>query len=163
MFVAVFGSADRYLGSVDSLLRRRDAAELLEAAVDMDTRMQAPLYVAHSLAAQVVHLRRAGAPPRRLQEVADRARCIAEPLGLHRVLRTVGAVCPPAERPDGLTARELEILQLLADGLSNREIASTLFISESTAANHVRSIFVKTGATNRTQAARYAAAQHLLA
>ena len=47
--------------------------------------------------------------------------------------------------------------------MSNRDIARNLVISESTAANHVRSIFLKTGATNRTQAARYAAARHLLA
>ena len=47
--------------------------------------------------------------------------------------------------------------------MSNRDIARNLVISESTAANHVRSIFVKTGAANRTQAARYAAARNLLA
>jgi DNA-binding CsgD family transcriptional regulator len=161
-FVALFGSADRYLGSVDSLLGRRNASEELESALAMDTRMEAPLHVAHSLAAQVAHLRRVGAAPRQLQEVADRVRQMAEPLGLRRVLRAVGAPAT-GDRPDGLTAREVETLRLLADGMSNREIARSLVISESTAANHVRSIFLKTGATNRTQAARYAAARHLLA
>jgi DNA-binding NarL/FixJ family response regulator len=95
--------------------------------------------------------------------VADRVRRTAEPLGLRRVLRAVNALVPPTgDRPDGLTAREVETLRLLADGMSNRDIARNLVISESTAANHVRSIFLKTGATNRTQAARYAAARNLL-
>jgi DNA-binding CsgD family transcriptional regulator/tetratricopeptide (TPR) repeat protein len=163
MFVAVFGSADRYLGSVDSLLRRRSASEELESAVAMDSRMEAPLHLAHSLAAQAAHLRRAGAASREVHEVADRARQTAEPLGLQRVLRAVETLAPSAcGRPDGLTPREVDILRLLADGMSNRDIARNLVISESTAANHVRSIFVKTGATNRTQAARYAAARNLL-
>jgi len=162
-FVALFGSADRYLGSIDSLLGRHDAWEELESALAMDTRMVAPLHVAHSLSAQVAHLRRVGAPSRQVQEIAERVRRTAEPLGLRRVLRAVGASSPAAaDRPDGLTAREVETLRLLADGMSNRDIARTLVISESTAANHVRSIFLKTGAANRTQAARYAAANNLL-
>ena len=167
LFVAVFGSADRYLGSLDSLLHRRGAGEELEAALDMDTRMRAPLYVAHSLVAQARHLRRIGAPVRQIRDVAERARQTAEPLGLQRVLRMLDTTAPRStptmDRPDGLTAREVEILRLLADGLSNRDIAEHLVISESTAANHVRSIFVKTGAANRTQAARYATTRNLLA
>ena len=59
--------------------------------------------------------------------------------------------------PDGLTDREIEVLRLLAGGLSNREIGARLHISSNTAANHVRSILMKTGAANRTQAAMYAA------
>jgi DNA-binding NarL/FixJ family response regulator len=48
------------------------------------------------------------------------------------------------------------VLRHVAAGLSNRQIAQRLFISESTAANHVRSILMKTGCANRTQAALYA-------
>jgi DNA-binding CsgD family transcriptional regulator len=44
----------------------------------------------------------------------------------------------------------------VADGLSNREIGSALFISEHTAANHIRSILRKTNSSNRTEAASYA-------
>ena len=62
---------------------------------------------------------------------------------------------------DGLTQREVEVLRLLAAGLSNREIGVQLYISANTAANHVRSILTKTGTTNRTQAARYATNHHL--
>jgi DNA-binding NarL/FixJ family response regulator len=50
----------------------------------------------------------------------------------------------------------VQILGLVARGLSNREIGTTLHISEHTAANHIRSILRKTGCANRTQAASYA-------
>ncbi len=66
------------------------------------------------------------------------------------------------ELPDELSAREAQVLRLIARGLSNREIGTTLFISEHTAANHVRSILRKTGCTNRTEAASYAHAHALV-
>ena len=51
-----------------------------------------------------------------------------------------------------ITARELEILQLIADGLSNREIAEKLFVSENTVKTHSSRVFDKLGARRRTQA-----------
>ena len=57
------------------------------------------------------------------------------------------------EPPAGLTERELEVLRLLADGLTNREIAERLFISEKTAGVHVSNILGKVGARNRVMAA----------
>jgi DNA-binding NarL/FixJ family response regulator len=62
----------------------------------------------------------------------------------------------PKAPPDGLTAREVEILGLVALGLSNREVGAHLHISEHTTANHVRSILRKTGCANRTEATGYA-------
>jgi DNA-binding NarL/FixJ family response regulator len=56
----------------------------------------------------------------------------------------------------------VQILLLVARGLSNREIGSALYISEHTAANHVRSILRKTGCANRTQATSYAHRHHLV-
>jgi DNA-binding NarL/FixJ family response regulator len=55
----------------------------------------------------------------------------------------------------------VQVIELLAHGLSNREIAARLYISANTTANHVRSILVKTGAANRTAAARYAMEHNL--
>lgn len=52
----------------------------------------------------------------------------------------------------GLTAREVEVLRLVAQGRSNREIATQLFIAEKTARNHVERIYAKLGVNNRTQA-----------
>jgi DNA-binding CsgD family transcriptional regulator len=54
----------------------------------------------------------------------------------------------------GVTARELEILTLIARGLSNREIAAQLFVSENTVKTHCSRAFNKLGATRRTQAVR---------
>jgi DNA-binding CsgD family transcriptional regulator len=58
--------------------------------------------------------------------------------------------------PDGLTAREVEVLALVANGQSNPQIAATLFLSEKTVARHLSNIFVKTGVTSRAAAASYA-------
>jgi DNA-binding NarL/FixJ family response regulator len=69
----------------------------------------------------------------------------------------VGAVLP-----HGLTEREVDVLRLVAEGLSNREIGERLFISSNTAANHVRSILIKTDAPNRTKAAVFATEHGLL-
>jgi DNA-binding CsgD family transcriptional regulator len=69
---------------------------------------------------------------------------------------SLGTAAPRAELPSGLSQREAEILALVARGLSNREIGAALFISEHTAANHIRSILRKTGCANRTEAASYA-------
>ena len=68
---------------------------------------------------------------------------------------------PPAPEPDrlGLTAREFEVLRLVAAGRSNREIASELFISAKTASVHVSNILAKLGVTSRGEAA---AAAHRL-
>lgn len=66
---------------------------------------------------------------------------------------------PPARAssfPDGLTAREVEVLRLVAAGKSNREIADTLVISLNTVLHHVSNIFTKTGAANRAEAVSYA-------
>ncbi|QFZ20913.1 response regulator transcription factor [Saccharothrix syringae] len=66
------------------------------------------------------------------------------------------AVEQPDSPPDGLTAREAEVLTHLARGLSNREIARVLFISEPTVKTHVNRIFAKTGSRDRAQAVGYA-------
>ena len=63
----------------------------------------------------------------------------------------------PQAQPEPLTPRELEVLQLLAQGLSNRRIAERLGISEHTAKFHVNAIVTKLGAQTRTDAAIRAA------
>lgn len=60
------------------------------------------------------------------------------------------------EQKDVLSDREVEVLQLVARGLSNREIGKTLFLSERTISVHVQSILEKLHAANRTQAAFFA-------
>jgi DNA-binding CsgD family transcriptional regulator len=65
-------------------------------------------------------------------------------------------------RPAGLTGREIEVLQLLARGLSNKEIADRLVISRKTASHHVEHIYAKTGTTNRALASLFAANHGLI-
>jgi len=57
------------------------------------------------------------------------------------------------DSPQGLTRREIDVLRLVAQGESNRSIATKLFISEKTVKNHLTSIFQKLGVIDRTQAA----------
>ena len=77
-------------------------------------------------------------------------------------LRSLGERVPRGARPStranpaGLTAREIEVLQLVVDGLTNGEIAAKLFVSDKTVEHHVSRILVKLGVTSRREAARTA-------
>jgi DNA-binding NarL/FixJ family response regulator len=62
----------------------------------------------------------------------------------------------PDEPPDGLTARETEVLVLIAEGLTNQEIARKLHVSTATVKTHINNLFAKTGLKDRAQAVRYA-------
>jgi len=62
----------------------------------------------------------------------------------------------PDHDPDELTPRESDVLRLIAQGKSNREIARALYVSGATVKTHVNRIFAKTGSRDRTQAIRYA-------
>ena len=62
----------------------------------------------------------------------------------------------PVTLPDDLTPREVEVLKLIAAGLSNADIAEALVVSAATVKTHINRIFYKTGARDRAQAVRYA-------
>jgi DNA-binding NarL/FixJ family response regulator len=72
------------------------------------------------------------------------------------VLSVVGHTTSRVRRDDALTPRETTILGFVARGLSNREIAARLVLSEKTVRNHVERTYAKIGATNRVGASLYA-------
>ena len=96
-----------------------------------------------------------------LREAAELARELGATSlldGIERLARRSRLSLEPPSAADrlGLTPRELEVLRLVADGRSNRQIAETLFISAKTAGVHVSNILAKTGAASRTEAAAVA-------
>jgi DNA-binding CsgD family transcriptional regulator len=81
---------------------------------------------------------------------------------LRAVQRRLGLAHGPAG-PGQLTARETEVVALLAEGLTNAEVASRLYISPKTAAVHVSNILAKLGMSSRAEAAAYAVREGLAA
>jgi ATP/maltotriose-dependent transcriptional regulator MalT len=133
---------------------RRALAEFSRLAMPLDTG-EARLELARALAAE--------SPDLALDE-ARTAFAAFQELGASRamdaaaaLLREMGAGTGGRSRAYGeLTAREQEVLGLLARGMSNAKIAEALFISEKTAGHHVSRILSKLGVRNRTEAAAYA-------
>ncbi len=159
--VACYGSADRYLGIVAAVSGEHDLARShLEVALATDRAMGAWTWLAHTQY-ELGRLLLKGPPGDRarggelLQEAGALAEQIGMPALLHRI-RAAGSGPIRRQPPDGLSPRELQILELVARGMSNREIGAALVVSEHTAANHVRSILRKTGCSNRTEATAYA-------
>jgi two-component system, NarL family, response regulator LiaR len=89
---------------------------------------------------------------RRAIKAAAEGRVHLAPEAAARLMREVKA----PERPEVLTEREVEVLKLLASGKANKQIASSLFVSEKTVKAHVSSILMKLGVQSRTQAALHA-------
>jgi DNA-binding CsgD family transcriptional regulator len=167
--VACYGAADRFLGLLATALgEHARAIEHFERALAVNRRMGAVTWTAHTLYAYGRALRMRGGPGDGVQasELLSESAALASQIGMPALLdraralgaRPEGVRSPPAE----LSWREVEILRLVAGGLSNREIGEQLYISEHTVANHVRSILRKTGAGNRTEAAGYAHRNALL-
>ncbi len=155
--VSCYGSADRYLGMLAATLGEADrAAEHFERAMDLNRRMGARTWLAHT-AYEYARLQLARRQP--ADALLREAASLAERIGMPSLLAKIRALdvsIAVSTLPDGLSGREVQILALVARGLSNREIGESLTISEHTAANHIRSILRKTGCANRTEAASYA-------
>jgi DNA-binding NarL/FixJ family response regulator len=81
---------------------------------------------------------------------------VLDPQVQQRLVAAAASSSPPDPWPDGLTAREAEVLSLIAAGLSNREIAGRLYVSEVTVKSHINRLFAKTGVRDRAQAVQYA-------
>jgi ATP/maltotriose-dependent transcriptional regulator MalT len=142
--------------------RPKDAAEPARRALGGFSVLAMP----YEMAEARLELARAiaGANPESARDEARTALAAFQALGATRAmdaaagfLRELGERAGARPRATGeLTAREREVLDLLALGMSNARIAQTLVISEKTAGHHVSSILTKLGVSNRTQAAAYA-------
>jgi DNA-binding CsgD family transcriptional regulator len=87
----------------------------------------------------------------------EAARAVFQELGAAPDVERVDALLGKrGEAPGGLTPRELQVLRLVAEGRTNRDVASELGISEKTVARHVSNIFVKLGLSTRAAAAAFA-------
>ena len=131
--------------------------ELADAHLAGYARMQhaAGLLTRHRRQEATVALRDAEAAARQLAAAPLRAEIASL---AHRARIDLAAPAPapsPNLDPVGLTPREREVITLLSDGLSNAEIARTLYISEKTASVHVSNILRKLGVTSRLQAATH--------
>jgi DNA-binding CsgD family transcriptional regulator len=163
--VTVLGSADILRAQIRALRGDTDTAEVhYERALAADRRVRSALHEAETLAryATFLHERDHTGDRRRTTQLRREARAIAEPRGHQRVLGLLAEPAASSALPDDLTLRELDVLRLLAEGASNKQIGERLYISQNTAANHVRSILTKTGTSNRTQAAIYATEMGLI-
>lgn len=94
----------------------------------------------------------------------DAARWVFSQLGAVVDLATVDRLSKKddSKAPGGLTAREMEVLRLIAAGMTNRAIAADLFLSEKTVARHVSNIFTKLGVTSRSAATAFAFQNELI-
>ena len=92
---------------------------------------------------------------RRALEAAARGQALLDPAVHERLVQLAQRNRPPPRSgalPDGLTVREAEVLAHIGRGLSNQEIAATLFLSEATVKTHINRIFAKTHSRDRAQA-----------
>jgi DNA-binding CsgD family transcriptional regulator/tetratricopeptide (TPR) repeat protein len=164
--VASYGAADRYLGMLAAAFGDRAlAARHFEAGLALDRAAGAHTWVAHTAYeyGRLLHAGGAAEDAGRAAELLAEAAELATRIGMRALIERMHAPGAPVMAPSGLSPREVEILRLVARGLSNRDVGRALSISEHTAANHIRSILRKTGASNRTEAAAYAHANGLIA
>jgi DNA-binding NarL/FixJ family response regulator len=89
-------------------------------------------------------------------EAVARGEAALDPTVQHHVVAAVAEAGEAPPLPDGLTPREAEVLTLIAEGLTNTEIAERLVVSAATVKSHVNHIFAKIGARDRAQAVVYA-------
>ena len=169
---ASLGSGARLLGLLAASLRQWDAAQHhFEFALDFDERSGGPPWLARSRCdyAEVLVQRSDSGDRDRARGLATAALDAARALGLASIEERAlalqrqlaeGAGLPA--RTAGLSAREVQVLRLVAAGKTNSEIAAALCRSPATVAIHVRNILGKTQSSNRAEAAAFAARHGLL-
>ena len=164
--IACVGAADMLLGMLAATQRRWESSEQhFRAALAFNEQQGARPALAHTRRHYAAMLLARSRGRDRVEAATQLAAAAEEAaaLGMRALQAQVAALQlqagPAPQRrayPGGLSEREAQVLRLVADGKSNRQIADTLFVSPNTVANHVRSILSKTASTNRTEAAAFA-------
>ncbi len=152
------GPIDRYLGMLlGTVGARHEATRFFQSAVDQSRSIEALPWLARSLLDAALCGCSIDGDGR--EETIQAASDVARRIGLHSVIQSCESGRDGTRLGIGieaLTRREREVLGLLAEGNSNRQIADTLCISQATVATHVRNLLGKTGARNRTEVAALA-------
>lgn len=154
-------AAHRILGQLATDDGRLDeAADHLAASLELARACIAPFEQAQSLLALAELAARSG-QHNEAQRLIGEVRAICEPMEAQRLLALTDdldarlqAMADP--RPAGLTAREIDVLRLVSQGLTNAAVADQLYISQRTVTSHLTSIYTKIGVNNRAEATRYA-------
>jgi DNA-binding NarL/FixJ family response regulator len=155
---------------LDLAMPELDGVEALRQMRQANPDVQAIVFTAFDTDERILDAVRAGArgyllkgAPRdeifRSIRIVSQGGALLQPMVASRLLHHISAAPLGGER---LTSREHEVLRLLAEGRANKEIAVSLVISERTVKFHVSSIMKKLGASNRTEAVRFAAQQGLV-
>ena len=133
-----------------------EALECLRHAVAMWQELKLPYEAARTRIRYGLAIRIAGDEDGAVLELSS-ARAALEQLGADpEAMRVAALIGPRLELPRGLTAREAEVLRLVAAGSTNRDIAVELVISEHTVARHMQNIFAKLEVSSRSAATRFA-------
>jgi DNA-binding CsgD family transcriptional regulator len=138
----------------------------LDAALALCDACAAPYDRARTLL-EVAMLRRAQDRPDDATSALEDARQICTSLGAELTLQSIAelesqAASTPGAATSGLSPREIEVLRLVARGLSYAEIGTELYISPRTVARHLQSIYAKLGLDSRAEAAAYAYAHGIV-
>jgi predicted ATPase/DNA-binding CsgD family transcriptional regulator len=171
--VAYCGAVSRYLGMLAATMTRWEEAERhFEYALEMDANTGSWAWLAQTRYeyARMLLARNGPDDREKAQALLDDALTAAAEFGMRSTEEKALALKQQsgperqaaAPTPFGLTAREVEVLGLIAEGKSNQQIADELFISIRTVINHVTNILNKTTASNRTEAAMLAARHGLV-
>ena len=135
--------------------RPEDALKALRAALRRWRELRWPYESARTQVLVGCSLRELGDEESAAVELGAAARALVT-LGATPAAQRVALLQAPGPLPGGLTAREAEVLRLVAAGSSNPEIAAALFLSTKTVARHLSNIFTKLDVSSRTAAAAYA-------
>jgi DNA-binding CsgD family transcriptional regulator len=151
-------AAERVLGELATAARRHDVASAhLVRALALANASSVP-FERSAVMLALAELRASQGDRPEAMRLLDEVRTVATPLDARPLLGRAAALTTrlASPRPSGLSAREVEVLRLVADGLTDAQVADRLSLSTRTVGQHLRSIYQKLGVSSRGAATRFA-------